>query len=64
MSLFQCEKCGAKENTAMVAEFLGLDDSLFCSECRTGKWHDKNKKIMLPKGEFITDKHGNLVHKT
>ena len=32
MSLFQCEKCGAKENTAMVAEFLGLDDSLFCRE--------------------------------
>lgn len=33
MSLFQCEKCGARENTALAQNWL--DDGEICSECRT-----------------------------
>lgn len=45
-----------------------------CSECGpkyytdgkptgAGKWHGRFEKVLLPKGEFITNKEGNLEHK-
>ena len=61
MSLFQCEKCGAAENTAKGL-YWGRDIKL-CSECGRGKWHDKFKKVLLPIGMFITNSEGNLEHK-
>ena len=61
MSLFQCERCGARENTALAQNWL--DDGEICSECRTGQWHGVFEKIVLPKGMFVTDRQGNLAHK-
>lgn len=41
MSLFKCKKCSCIENTALVTKWW---DEPLCSECRTGKWHNKFKK--------------------
>lgn len=84
MSLFQCDKCGARENTACgwyhcrnnenltVKECLGLK---LCSCCAPrkypsgettkydGSWHNRFKRIILPIGEFFTNREGNLEHK-
>ena len=60
MSLFQCEKCGARENTALAQNWL--DDGEICSECRTGQWHGVFEKIVLPMGMFKTARNGNLEH--
>lgn len=60
MSLYQCEECGARENTAAGA-YWGRDKKL-CSECDTGEWHGVFKKLILPKGQFKTNKEGNLEH--
>lgn len=61
MSLYQCEKCGAKENTAL-GSYWGKDEKL-CSECATGTWHGQFPKMMLPIGMFVTNGQGNLEHK-
>ena len=61
MSLYQCEECGCKENTATGA-YWGRDVKL-CSECDTGAWHGLFEKVMLPKGMFTTNREGNLAHK-
>ena len=61
MSLYQCEECGGRENTACGA-YWGRDKKL-CFECDTGVWHGKFKKLLLPKGMFITNGQGNLAHK-
>ena len=61
MSLFQCEECGCRENTA-VGCYWGRERKL-CSECVTGKWHGEFPKVLLPKGQFITNDRGNLAHK-
>ena len=60
MSLFQCEKCGARENTALAQNWL--DGCEICSECRTGIWHGVFEKIVLPMGMFKTASNGNLEH--
>jgi len=62
VSLYQCEKCGAKENTAL-GSYWGKDKKI-CSECYSGKWHNKfPKEILLPIGMFVTNDEGNLKHK-
>ena len=61
MSLYQCEDCGARENTALGGYWLR--DRKICSECETGIWHGRFEKIILPLGMFITNKVGNLEHK-
>lgn len=61
MSLFQCEECGGRENTATGAYWL--EEKKLCSECHTGEWHGKFPKMILPKGMFIRNKQGNLAHK-
>ena len=61
MSLYQCEKCGCCENTAL-GHYWG-EDTRLCSECYSGVWHDSFKKIMLPKSMFVTNKDGDLSHK-
>lgn len=116
MSIFQCNKCGCAENTALThmshcvymmnsdlssrrasqetidalmsyKQILGLKpDEEFkklCSACSPiwfnahrnygvgpnpdpqpgiGLWHGEFERIFLPKGQFITDRYGNLAH--
>jgi hypothetical protein len=33
-----------------------------CSECKTGKWHGVFRKKYYPKGEFKTNRLGELEH--
>ena len=61
MSLFQCDNCGAMDNTAL-ADYYYEGDKKLCSECAFGTWHGKFRKIYLPKDEFRTDGKGNLEH--
>lgn len=61
MSLYQCESCGACENTAL-GSYWDKERKL-CSECATGKWHGRFPKTLLPKGMFVTDLKGNLAHR-
>ncbi len=87
MSIFQCEKCGCAENTALTScghqgylhellDWKGLEDfrgKLLCSACQPALyidgaahnrrgWHGAFPRVFLPKGEFHTDKRGNLIH--
>lgn len=61
MSLYQCEECGCCENTAL-GSYCGEERKL-CSECATGVWHVEFDKVLLPKGQFVTDENGNLAHR-
>lgn len=71
MSLFQCEACGCRENTATCNFWMRNDvDSAckgmkLCSACDTdiGKWHDHFPRVFLPIGMFETNTRGNLSHK-
>ncbi len=73
MSLFQCDKCGVIENTALsfgylggqfepeLATKIGLDpDGHFCSLCWDGKWHDKFPREVHPVGSMRTNREGNI----
>lgn len=73
MSLFQCYKCGCRENTAtcnfwsrMDGQWRGVKSKpwMLCSACDPdiGEWHDRFPRIYLPKGMFVTNGHGNLAH--
>ena len=64
MSLFQCEQCGARENTACCGYWQACLNKTpkICSACETGRWHGKFEKVMLPKGLFQTNSVGNLEH--
>lgn len=83
MSLFQCDNCGARENTA-CGWYYGRNSKRFnkletlgkklCSCCApteypsgeptkfNGEWHGRFKRLLLPKGEFHTNREGNLEH--
>jgi len=61
VSLYQCEKCGCCENTAVGNYWF--DGPNLCSECAFGKWHGEFEKVLLPKGKFFTNQDGNLEHK-
>lgn len=61
MSLYQCEACGCRENTAL-GSYWGKDVKQ-CSLCAFGEWHGRFPRLMLPKGMFITNGEGNLEHK-
>jgi hypothetical protein len=73
MSLFQCYKCGCRENTATCNFWSRLDGQwrgvpsqswMLCSACDPdiGRWHDRFPRLFLPKGMFITSDRGNLAH--
>lgn len=67
MSLFQCEECGCRENTATCNywnRYSKADKRKICSVCDPdiGKWHSRFPRLMLPKGEFKTNSQGNLEH--
>jgi len=84
MSLFQCDKCGARDNTACgwyharnnerltKKEFLGLKLCACCAPREypsgektsfNGDWHNRFQRMILPIGEFFTNREGNLEHK-
>ena len=46
MSVYICEKCGCIENTNLGGYWCNVVDKepKKCSECNTGKWHNKFKK--------------------
>ena len=70
MSLFQCEECGCRENTAVCNYWSRNDvDSAckgrkLCSACDPdiGKWHGQFERVLLPIGMFKTNQRGNLEH--
>ncbi|WP_286237965.1 hypothetical protein [Neptuniibacter halophilus] len=64
MSLFQCPKCGCRENTATGYYWEAeLDDKEpLCSACHTGEWHNKFPRVFYPKGILKTNEVGNLQH--
>lgn len=67
MSLFQCEECGCRENTACCdywVRYKKEDKRLLCSVCDPdiSKWHNRFPRMMLPKGQFKTNSVGNLQH--
>ncbi len=59
-------------------DWTGIEEwrgSLLCSACaptrysdgtpvtrKAGKWHDQFDRVFLPKGEFHTNREGNLQH--
>lgn len=77
MSLYQCDKCGGRENTALsdggyLAHLLwpeelverGLDpEGEYCSLCYSGKWHGKFPQEFYPLGSMETNRDGNLSPK-
>ena len=42
MPVFICQKCGAIENTATSSYWT--NEKHICSECETGRWHERFKK--------------------
>ena len=68
MSLFQCELCGCRENTATCNYWTRNDQGSackgrkLCSACDPdiGKWHDEFRRLFLPVGMFRTAANGNL----
>ena len=53
MSLFQCEKCGCLENTALCGYWFRKGKAL-CSKCdpNIGKWHGAFKRRKPTKKEM------------
>lgn len=112
MPIFQCDKCGCAENSAITKcshssykmnvqfendptnlalnsykKIIGIDPSMpfgrYCSACcpvwfnnedkygvgpnpnpkpGCGLWHNKFRRMFLPKGQFSTARNGNLMH--
>lgn len=56
MPLFPCRRCRCIENTAL-GDYWCCEVKL-CSECKTGKWHNRFKKISS-KG-MLVDQNGCL----
>lgn len=58
-------------------DWTGIEDrkgKKLCSECAPtkyadgtpteyGKWHGRFPKVLLPMGQFVTNREGNLAHK-
>ena len=68
MSLFQCAKCGCKENTALTMGYRGgifepregFDpQSHYCSACWEGEWHGEFPRVFYPLGTMRTDRDGS-----
>lgn len=70
MSLFQCEECGCRENTAVCGYWCrndqdsGCQGRKLCSACDPdiGEWHGQFRRVFLPRGMFETNSRGNLAH--
>lgn len=63
MSLFECTKCHAVENTACTSGYWPLKfdgKPVLCSECADGKWHGLFPKRLLSETSYVTAKDGTL----
>ena len=61
MPLFRCSECGCVENTAFSDFWLQRDFEKItpkCSECRTGKWHERFPKRSA--SGYLIDQEGFL----
>lgn len=58
MSLFVCENCGCVENTNSISwsSMLSNSDTICCSECFTGQWHNEFEKRYATEDEMILAK--------
>lgn len=62
MSLYECSKCHAVENTA-TGDYHGakMDGRpVQCSECATGKWHGAFPKRLVSETHYVTNARGLL----
>lgn len=63
MSLFKCQQCGCKENTACCNFHwrAANNEKALCSECdpEIGKWHNRFKKAEFI-GPYDYSKHGPI----
>ena len=69
MSLYQCRDCGCLENTALgeIMDWSDPDNPVkqdLCSVCGGDGWHGKFDRSFLPHGEFVTNRDGNLKHRS
>ncbi len=66
MSLFKCQKCGCKENTACCNFHIAAyeDKEALCSECdpEIGEWHGKFEKKPFTE-PYDADRHGSIPTK-
>jgi hypothetical protein len=67
MSLFECPKCGAVENTATGEYWTSTYPTnsphykpARCSECATGKWHGEFPKRTVKEAGYIHGDDGYL----
>ena len=66
MSLFECLKCHAVDNTALTDYWMrttGYGQAkgpALCSECSEGKWHGQFPKRTRAEAGYITGKDGFL----
>ena len=50
MPLFECSKCNHVDNTALGDFWMSLmtdGPPPLCTECKTGKWHERFKKLHI-----------------
>lgn len=45
MGIFDCERCGCAENTAM-APWHGMWGIKLCTLCKTGEWHNEFERFV------------------
>lgn len=62
MPLFECTGCGAVENTALGDYWMRVADRrpVLCSECATGRWHDRFPKRTVAEAGCVTGRDGFL----
>lgn len=71
MSLFQCEECGCRENTATSGYWFRNEAGSpcagrkLCSACdpSIGEWHGEFDRVYFEKGAYRTNNRGNLERK-
>lgn len=64
VSLFECTRCHAVENTALAAGGYWLNrcdgKPVLCSECVTGTWHGQFPKKLVGETRYVTARDGTL----
>ena len=64
MSLFECTRCHAVENTALAGAGYWLNKvdgkPVLCSECVTGTWHGQFPKQLVADSRYVTAANGTL----
>jgi hypothetical protein len=64
VSLFECTRCHAVENTALAGAGYWLNSAegkpVLCSECVSGKWHGQFEKKLVGETRYVTVTDGPL----